>query len=106
MPAPAWEDLDAFLQLDVTGGFAVPAVFTLSDGSTREVAVIFDDPAMDAEVGEYIKEDQSPYVTGKETELRGILRADSVVISGRTYGVLSSPRPDGTGMAIVRLATE
>lgn len=106
MPSPSWENLDDFLQLDENGGFATPAVFTLSSGGVRTVSVIFDDPSLDAELGEFVAEDSSPYVTGKESDLRGIVRGDYVVVGGKTYGVLSSPHCDGIGMAMVRLAVE
>lgn len=104
MPAPSWENLDDFLGLDETGGFATPAFFTLSDGSTRTVNVIFDDPRLDAELGEYVAETTDPFVTGKESDLAGIERGDICAVAGKTYDVLSSERPDGTGMALVRLA--
>lgn len=106
MPAPSWENLDDFLAGDENGGFATPAVFTLADGSTRTVSVIFDDPMLDAKLGEYIAESSEPRVTGKETDLVGIRRYDVVTVAGRTFDVLTSARPDGTGMALVRLAPQ
>lgn len=105
MSAPSWENLDDFLGTDENGGFATPAVFTLADGTVRPaVNVIFDDPRLDAELGEYVAETTDPFVTGKESDLRGIRRGDMVTVNGREFDVLSSPRPDGTGMALVRLA--
>lgn len=106
MPAPSWENLDVFFQSELSGGFAIPAVFTLQDGSEKTVMVIYDDPQFDAQLGTYVREDSEYRVTGKAAELEGISRYAICAVAGKTFDVLSSPRPDGTGTAYVSLAAQ
>ncbi len=104
MPSPSWEDLSVFFQAEERGGFAIPAAFTLSDGSIRTVMVIYDDPQFDAQLGTYVREDSEYRVTGKAVDLEGVERGDYCVVAGKTFDVISSARPDGTGTAYVSLA--
>ena len=104
MPKPSWEDMDVFFQTDEDGGFAIPAVFVLQDGTTRTVSVIFDDPEMTAELGGYVAETSDYKVTGPEDLFVGIDRMDRCVVAGKAFDVLTSPRPDGTGTAKIMLA--
>lgn len=103
MPAPAWEDLDAFLSVDE---FAVAATVHLQAGTMRTVRGIFDDPYLNAELGEYEFDTNRPRLTCKESDVDGVLRGDTVVIDGKTYDVLSTPNSDGTGMALLELAPQ
>jgi hypothetical protein len=103
MPTPAWDDLDAFLAVDE---FAVKATVRLQDGGARMVPGIFDDPYLNAQLGEYESDTTRPRFTCKEADVIGVLRGDLVDINGRTYDVLSSPQPDGTGMALLDLAIQ
>ncbi len=100
MPSPAWEDLDEFLQ---TEDFAVTATFTLLDSSTRAVVGIFDDPYLNAQLGEYQADTSEPRFTCKESDTVGIERKCLAVIDGKSYDVMTYPQSDGTGMAIIRL---
>lgn len=100
----AWEDLDDFLDLDDDGGFAQSAVVTFNGGGTRTVAVIFDDPYLNAQLGEYEADTSEPRISGKESDLAGIQAGDYVQVAGETFDVVSSPQADGTGWAVVMLA--
>ncbi len=100
MAAPAWEDLDVFLQLD---DFAISAVIHLQSGSTRQVAGIFDDPYLGAALGGYDRDDMNPTLTVKESDAVGIKRGDYVVIAGQNYDVLTGAQGDGTGMSVIKL---
>ena len=103
MPSPAWEDLDDFLDPEE---FGVQAVITFQAGGTRTISVIFDDPYVNAKAGEYERDDNGPKAKGKETDMVGITRKDTVVIAGKTYGVLTSPQADGTGISVLELTLE
>lgn len=106
MRGPSWENLDDFLQSDDDGGFAQPAVLHLSGGVSRTVKVIFDDPYLNAQLGEYEADTSQPRISGKETDLAGIERGDSVTVAGETFDVLTSPQPDGTGWALITMARQ
>lgn len=106
MPAPSWENLDDFLELDTNGGFAFPAVIQSQKGWTRTINAIFDDPYFNSQIGEYEADSSTPRLTAKQTDLEGVLRGDVVTIAGQSYDVERSPEPDGTGMAVLRLATQ
>ncbi len=103
MPTPAWDDLNTFLSVD---DFAVEATVTRLDGDTRVVIGIFDDPYLNAQLGEYELDTSRPRFTCKESDVIGVLRGDMVEINGRSYDVLSSAQPDGTGMAVLELAVQ
>ncbi len=49
MPTPAWDDLNTFLSVD---DFAIEATVHRQDGDTSTVVGIFDDPYMNAQLGE------------------------------------------------------
>lgn len=101
MPAPAWENLDAFLGLDE---FAVEAQLLFADGSEAHARVIFDEAFYDPQVGEYVVEGTQPRVLGKEAELGGLARGDVLMVGGIRYDVTRGAQEDGTGMATVILA--
>lgn len=103
MPKPAWEDLDEFLDVDE---FAVEATVSLHGGATRRVRGIFDDPYLNAELGEYELDTNRPRLTCKESDVADVRRGDTVTIDGQTYDVMTSPQPDGTGMALLQLALQ
>lgn len=108
MPAPAWEDLDAFLQLD---DFAVPAVITRQAGGTVALSVIFNDPNVNADLGDaYTRDDIRPMTQCREDQVAGVKRGDTIAISFpagvRVFDILTAPQPDGTGMAFLELAKQ
>ena len=100
MPKPAWDDLDAFLNTDE---FAVAATVRLQDGGARVVRGIFDDPYLDAQLGEYVADTSAPRFTCKASDAAGVRRGDWIAIDGTTYNVMTKPQNDGTGMVILRL---
>lgn len=103
MPLAAWEDLDAFLDPDF--GFAVDAQITPSTGPARLARVIFDEAGVDAALGgQFTRDDTTPAISGKESDLKGLVRGDQITVAGRIFDVMSAPEPDGTGWATVRLA--
>ena len=107
MRGPSWENLDDFLQGDDDGGFAQSAVVTFQDGTTRTIQnVLFDDPYLNAQLGEYEADTSEPRISGKEVDPAGISRYDRVSVAGETFDVIASPEADGTGWALVRLARD
>lgn len=101
MPAADWEDLDAFLQEDE---FATSATVSLQNGSTRQVAGIFDDPYLNAQIGEYEMDTTRPRLTCKAADVDGVDRGDEVTIDGEAFDVMTAPQGDGEGMAVLALA--
>lgn len=101
MPTAPFDDLDAFLS---TEEFAVSATIRLQDGGTRVITGIFDDPYLNAELGEYEADTSRPRLTCKEVDVVGVGRGDFVEINGETFDVMTSAQPDGTGMALLELA--
>lgn len=104
MRGPSWENLDDFLQTDDDGGFAQPAVIQFEAGGTRTINVIFDDPYLNAQLGEYEMDTSEPRISGKEVDMVGIERGDRVTVAGETFDVMASPEADGTGWAMVKMA--
>lgn len=101
MPAPAWEDLDVFLQED---DFAVSGIIHLQSGENRPVRGIFDDPYLAARLGGFDRDDNHVTFTVKESDTVGVRRLDTVDVNGKTFDVMSTPQGDGTGMSIIVLA--
>lgn len=101
MHKPAWDDLDAFFD---PADFATPVVVELQDGTVRTFPGIFDDPYLNAQLGEYEADSSRPRVTCRESDVAGMLRGDVVKVAGRTYDLMSAPQGDGTGTASLELA--
>lgn len=111
MPAPAWEDLGAFLQLR---DFAVTAQHRPGgNGAPRSVLGIFDDPVDSAALasgrgrgarrrGEFEIETAIPKFCMKAVDAAGIQRLDTLTVDGRVWDVLAVDT-DGSGMATVQL---
>jgi hypothetical protein len=72
MPKASWEDLDVFLNTDE---FAVPVTLQLQDKTERQINAIFDDPYLNAELGEYEFDTNRPRLTCKESDLRALRAA-------------------------------
>jgi hypothetical protein len=98
---PAWDDLDAFLQDDE---FAIVATVILQGGASLSVTGIFDEPYLNADLGEYSNDTTEPRLTCKMSAVPGVTRGDTAIVDGVTYDVMSEPQRDGTGMAVLRLA--
>lgn len=96
-----WENLDDFLDTDE---FAVSGVLSFQAGGSVSVNVIFDDPYLNAQIGEYEMDTTNPRVLGKLSELKLALRGDILTIGSLDYDVLTLAQPDGTGMATLSLA--
>ena len=103
MPKHAWEDLDAFFSLDE---FATTITLRLQSGEVRQFNAVFDDPYLNAELGEYELDTNRPRLTCKESDVLSVTRGDVVEIDGKTYDVLTGPQPDGTGMAMLEMALQ
>lgn len=101
MTHPAWDDLGIFVDTD---DFAVPGEISLADGTVRTVNGIFDWPGVQAELGQYVHDDLLPSFTAIATDLKSVSEGDTININGCLYDILSSPKPDGTGMAVLDLA--
>lgn len=105
MPKPAWEDLDEFLDED---DFAVPAIINRQGGGQVPLSVIFDDPYAEAKLADaYVKDDAMPRALCKETLVTAVRRGDSITITfpdgPQTFDIVTTPQPDGTGMAFIEL---
>lgn len=104
MPAPEWENLDDFLDVDE---FATQAVIQLQGGTTRQVVGIYDDPYLNAELGEYDMDTTRPRFTCKLSDVPGVGRGDTLTLhDGTVLDILTGPQPDGTGMALLDLAPQ
>ncbi|KXZ66790.1 MAG: hypothetical protein E7D55_02500 [Acinetobacter junii] len=101
---PSWENLDVFLQLDAVGGFATTATLQFADGSERAINGIFDEPYLNAQLGEYEVDDAQPRFTCKAVDAVGVKRQDYLLFAdGRKYFVMTYPQQDGTGLVVLKL---
>lgn len=100
---PAWDDLDAFLELD---DFAVEAVIQPASGPSRTVTGLFDDPVASAHLGDYERDQVRPTFMGKLSDFVGIHARDTLTLAGVTYDVLKEPKGDGNGMATLELRSQ
>ena len=103
MSQHAWEDLDTFLQVDE---FATWATVRLQAGAERRIRGIFDDPYLNAELGEYELDSTRPRLTCRWADVRDVTRGDVVEIEGVAYDVVTNAQPDGTGMGLLALAEQ
>ena len=98
-----WESLDTFLDTD---DFSIQAALRLQSGQTRQVRAIFDEPYLNAELGEYELDTNQPRLTCKWKDAQDVARGDVVEVGGRPYEVVTNAQPDGTGMALLALAVQ
>ncbi len=103
MPSPSWENLDDFFDLDSSGGFAVSAVIDIQGVGARTVNGIFDDPYLNADLGEYDTDTSAPRFTCKEIDVQGVGRGDYLTVNGTKYNIMTEPQSDGAGVAIIRM---
>lgn len=113
MPAPLWEDLDVFLDTDE---FALFGTVTLQGGAVRTFAGIFDDPYLNAELGEYDMDNMKPRFLCKEADVADVRRGDiilvfqknkaGVVVWSQTFDILAGAHSTGDGMALLELAPQ
>ncbi|MFC6053884.1 hypothetical protein A6M14_09630 [Acinetobacter sp. Ac_877] len=105
MTSPSWENLDVFLQTDTAGGFAIVATVQFKDGSgDKPVTGIFDEPYLNAQLGEYEVDDAQPRFTCKSIDVDSVKRGDGLLLpDGRKFYVMSYPQQDGTGISILKL---
>lgn len=101
MPKPAWENLGSFFN---TAEFALSVTVTPQTGEPFEVPGIFDDPYLNAELGEYDMDTNQPRIWCKESDVSQVKTGDTLTVDGRVFDVLNNPESDGTGLAMLRLA--
>lgn len=97
-----------FPQTDAVGGFALPQRFSLRMGlDDKPVTGIFDEPYLNAQLGEYEVDDAQPRFTCKSSDVKGVARGDDLLLpDGRKFHVMTYPQQDGTGMSILKLWSE
>lgn len=107
MPAPAWEDLDEFFHEDE---FAFHAVITTAGGAEIALLGNFDDPYVGANLGEYERDTDGPAFTCRADLVAGVRRKDTITIKfpkgDEIFDILTSPQPDGTGLAKLELSRQ
>lgn len=101
MPGLDFEDVSEFFDCDE---FAVEATISRDDGVRISVAGIFDDPYLNAEIGEYELDTSSPRLLVDERAVSDVRRGDRVLIGTEVYDIMTAPQSDGSGMATLRLA--
>jgi hypothetical protein len=107
MPAPSWENLDEFFDLDAQDGFATSVVITFADATMRTVQGIFNDPYENGKSsGEYRFDTNLPHVLCKETDLAGVERGCFALVYGIKYDVRTGPQATGNGLAVLELSAQ
>lgn len=101
MAQALWENLDAFLRV---AEFATVATISRDGVELRQVAGIFDDPYLNAELGEYDMDTTHPRLTCKWSDISDVVRGDVVRLDGRDFDVITNAQPDGTGMGLLSMA--
>lgn len=99
--SPIWDDLEQFVD---TGDFACVVTLHLQDGRTRVFPAIYDEPYLNAQIGEYEADTSRPRINTLASHVVGVTRGDTVTIGSKLFDVLSSPHEDGTGFAVLELA--
>ncbi|SMX27288.1 Phage Head-Tail Attachment [Pelagimonas phthalicica] len=102
MPHPDWEDLSDFFDPDE---FATKAIITRGAEAVAEVFGIFDDPTDVASLGEFELEHPNPRFVCAEVEVSLVHAKDVVTIEGKAFDLMRAPELDGTGLAVLHLAT-
>ena len=110
MPHPTWDNPADFLEL---GEFAVKATIQFQAGGTRDIVGMYDGPYREATLREYEQDTTKPKFTCMEGVCNGVAmydrltvyQADGVTVFG-TFGIMTYPQPDGTGLEVLELTPE
>lgn len=110
MPHPSWDNPQEFVD---TGDFAVKAIIQFQGGTSRSIVGIYDGPYELARLKEYEQDTTKPKFTCVEGTCTGTKRGDDLVVYEAdgiavfaTFGILTYPQPDGTGMEVLELAPD
>lgn len=104
MPALAFENPDDFLSTDE---FATTATFSRGGKViAADVPGIFDDPTMNAELGEYDMNASAPRFLCVHAKVAMLKKNDEAVIGGTAYLLDHDPHADGTGWATVMMSRD
>ena len=93
------EDLDKFFSI---AEFAVEAVITLPDASTRSINVIFDEGTDRVSLFEQNIESNVPQFLAKTSDLAGVKTRNQVAIGAKNFSIERIAH-DGTGVSTVYL---
>lgn len=102
MPKPDWEDLSVFFN---PSEFADKALILRGGQKVAEVLGIFDDPNQVASLGEFDLENPVPRFTCAAEDVAVVNTGDVVSIDGALFDLMQDPELDGTGVAVLVLAT-
>lgn len=106
---PMVEDFGEFLR---EPEFATACELRFASGAAaRRFLAIFDEAALDADLGEYRFETSQPRLNGRAADFAGARRGDVIALNPatpaeRTLDVMGAPMIDGTGWAVLRLAPQ
>lgn len=110
MPHPSWDNPADFMDTD---DFAVKAIIQFQDGTTRNIVGIYDGPYLEARLKEYEQDTDKPKFTCVEGTCAGVRRGDDLVVYQSdgvtvfaTFGILTTPQEDGTGLEVLELAPD
>lgn len=101
MPAPDWENLDAFFGQD---DFAVPVTIRRGEVVLWQGSAIFDDGNAPAGLGDLEHDLSSPLLVCSADDVAGVDDGDVADVAGNIWDVMGEPERDGTGLARVILA--
>lgn len=102
MAALGFEDLGEFFDVNE---FATTATI-YGEGGAQEILGIFDEPSIDAEIGQHEFDTASHKFRCAATDVLTMVRRDRLTIEGRDFWLEKAPQPDGTGLAVLFLAPE
>lgn len=102
MAALVFENLREFFDVNE---FATTATI-YGEGGAQEILGIFDEPSIDAEIGQHEFEASSHKFRCAATDVLTMVRSDRLTIEGRDFWLEKAPQPDGTGLAVLFLAPE
>jgi hypothetical protein len=110
MPHPSWDNPSEFVELD---DFAVKAVIQFQAGGTRNIVGVYDGPYQEGKLKEYEQDTTKPKFTCVEGVCNGakkydtlvVYQADGVTVFG-TFGIMTYPQPDGTGLDVLELTPD
>ena len=101
MPAPEWENLDAFFGLD---DFAVPVSIRRGEAVLWEGSAILEDGNSAVALGDLEQTLGVPHLICPSEAVLAVQDLDVAIVDGVTWDVLGDPQRDGTGVTRVMLA--
>ena len=88
--------------------FAVSVKLVFKDNRLRPrtIKAVFDEPYVDADLGEYVLDTVQPRITAAWSDVKDCKKFDFAIVHGKRYVLSHNAQSDGTGVGMLAMTTD